>query len=181
MANKALRGPPEAREPAAIHPHPESLDSLSCAGPWPEVEPGDVLLAAMHSAAVGMALVSPDGRFLEANRALADLLGRTPANLFSMTWQELTHRDDVDADLGLVDDVLAGRRDSYRIVKRFVRPDGTLVWGDVNVGCVRDLSGHVQFLVKQIVDVTESAVTREALTLSVRRWREALDAFDEPS
>ena len=85
----------------------------------------------------------------------ATLLGRDEATVTSSTWQELTHPDDLDIDLSLVDDVLAGRSDSYRLLKRFLRPDGTAMWGDLSVACVRDGSGSVRMFVSQIIDVTD--------------------------
>ena len=109
---------------------------------------------AMDNSAVGMTLVDATGRFLRVNRALCALFGRDEAALTSSTWQELTHPDDLDVDLSLVGDVLGGTRDSYRLLKRFLRPDGSVVWGDLTVSCVRDSTGQVQYFISQIVDMT---------------------------
>jgi len=116
---------------------------------------------AMENAAIGMCLVSPDGRFISVNAALCEMLGRDAASLTASTWQELTHPDDLEIDLDLVDDVLAGRISSYRLLKRYLKPDGTLVWGDLCVACVRDDDDTVREFVSQIVDVTGRVASEE--------------------
>ena len=115
----------------------------------------DLFRLAMDNSAVGMCLVSPEGRFLRVNPALCELFGRDEATVTSSTWQQLTHPDDLETDLTLVEDVLAGRSDSYRLLKRYLHPDGSVVWGDLSVACARDDSGSVRFFIVQVIDVTE--------------------------
>lgn len=126
---------------------------------------------AMERSAIGMCLVGIDGAFLTVNPALCTMLDRTESELLASTWQELTHPDDLDADLALVDDVAEGRRDHYRLMKRFVRPDGAVLWGDLSVGAVRDPSGSVRFFVSQVVDMTDLVEAREALARSELHYR----------
>ncbi|MEI6621988.1 MAG: PAS domain S-box protein [Actinomycetes bacterium] len=129
-------------------------------------------LAMLHSG-VGMTIVSPEGRFLEVNPALCEILGRGEAELLAATWQELTHPDDLAVDEGLVTDVIAGRRDSYRLSKRFLKPNGTIVWGDLSVSCVRRASGAVRYFVSQITDVSRDVELRAML-------RGVLDSLLDP-
>lgn len=116
----------------------------------------EVLRKTMENAPVGMCLVAPDGSFMTANDALCALLGRTQEELLRTTWQELTHPDDLDLDLAYAEQLLRNQRDSYRITKRYMRPDGTTVWGDLSVACVRDQQGRVEFFISQIADVTDA-------------------------
>lgn len=83
---------------------------------------------AMENSAVGVALVAPDGRFLTVNDALCAMLRRDAPALMATTWQELTDPRDVNVDLGLANELLAGERDSYRLRKRYLRPDRSIVW-----------------------------------------------------
>ena len=93
---------------------------------------------AFSAAATGMALVAPDGRMLEVNEALCRLLGRSAETIGSMTFQQLTHPDDLDADLAELQRTLAGEIDSYQLTKRYLLPDGGIVWGLLTVSAVRE-------------------------------------------
>lgn len=134
-------------------------------------ESEDRFRAAMEHSAIGMCLVSPAGKFLEVNHALCTLLGRDPHALRMTTWQTLTHPGDLDDDVTLVDDVLSGRIDNYRLLKRFVRPDNSVVWGDLSVACVRDDEGRVRYFISQIVDMTAQMQTEQALRASEEQYR----------
>ncbi len=125
----------------------------------------------MANSPIGMTVVSPAGTFLTVNTALCDLLGRDEPSLRSGTWQEFTHPDDLEIDLSLVTEVLDGRRNGYRLRKRFLRPDGSVVWGDLSVSSVRDGDGAVAYFISQIVDVTKQVEATERLEESRARYR----------
>ncbi len=118
-----------------------------------------------------MNLSSPEGELLRVNPAMCAFLGRDERTLLSMKWQALTHPHDLGVDLALVSDVLAGRRDSYRLSKRFIRPDNSVVWGDLSVAGVRDQDGRVIYLIAQILDITELVRNREELADSREHYR----------
>ncbi len=120
---------------------------------------------AMQHSPVGMSVVAPDGAFLDVNDALCAMLGRSAEDLMASTWQELTHPDDLAIDASLVAEVLDGSRDSYRLAKRYLRPDGSVVHGDLSVACVRDVEGRVSYFVSQIVDLTERELLAERYRL----------------
>lgn len=109
----------------------------------------------MHSAAVGMALVAPEGTFIEVNEALASFLGYTREELQQRTFQELTHPDDLGADLGQLGRLLDGVVESYRMEKRYIRSDGVAVWGLLAVSLVRAGDGSPLHFVAQVQDVSE--------------------------
>nr|WP_249420177.1 PAS domain S-box protein [Rhabdothermincola salaria] len=115
---------------------------------------------AFAKAPTGIALVDLDGRFLEANRALADILGREPADLSHLSFQDITHPDDLGADLDYLDRLLSGRIPGYRMEKRYLRPDATVVWCLLNVSVLRDAEGAPQHLLAHVEDIT----SRKSLT-----------------
>ncbi|GAA1915921.1 hypothetical protein GCM10009737_16700 [Nocardioides lentus] len=131
---------------------------------------------------VGMTIVSPEGRFLAVNAALCAMLGRDSATLRSTTFQEITHPDDLALDLQLLARLLADDVPSYRMVKRFLRPDGSVVWGDLSVALVRDDDGTPLHLVSQVIDVTQQHDDRarlaEAEARLDRQLRRAEAIFD---
>lgn len=126
----------------------------------------------MECAAVGMCLVGPDGNFIEVNDAACEFFGYDADALVQMTWQQLTAPDYLVADTRNVNDLLTGRRDTYRITKQYIHADGSLIWGDLSVGCMRGPDGQVEVLVAQITDVTDEVRAREELSAQQQRNRE---------
>lgn len=118
---------------------------------------------AFAKAPTGIALVDLDGRFLEANRALADILGREPADLTRLTFQDITHPDDLGADLDYLARLLAGRIPGYRMEKRYLRPDGSVIWCLLNVSVLRDAAGAPQHLLAHVEDITARKSRTEEL------------------
>ena len=118
---------------------------------------------AMENAAEGICLVAPDGRLLDANPALCEMLGRTATDLRSRTWQELTHPDDLALDESLVQDVLAGRRRRYRMQKRYITSSGEPVWAILSVSAVRDEADRVRYFISQITDISDRVRAEEHL------------------
>lgn len=112
---------------------------------------------------IGMTVVAPDGHLLMVNRALCEMLGYDEEQLTQLGFQELTHADDLDADLALYHRTLAGEIDSYRIRKRYLHRDGHVVWGDLSVALVRDPDGDPLHFISQILDVTEQQENEERL------------------
>ncbi|GAY19235.1 EAL domain-containing protein [Mycobacterium sp. shizuoka-1] len=125
-------------------------------------------LALAHSP-IGMAVVGLDGTFLRTNRALRTMLGYSKRELAELTFQEITHPDDLDADVALLTECLEGRRRSYRIDKRYIAADGHIVWGALTVVIVNAQRDRPRYFVSQIVDVTadrarEADLARQAAT-----------------
>ncbi len=110
----------------------------------------------VECAAVGMCLIDPTGGFVEVNEAVCEFFGYDADTLKQKTWQDLTAPAFLAADLSMVDDVLEGRRDTYRMLKQYIHADGHLIWGDLSVSCVRDEQGRVEQFISQIIDVTET-------------------------
>ncbi|MCV7174181.1 EAL domain-containing protein [Mycolicibacterium sphagni] len=125
-------------------------------------------LALAHSP-IGMAVVGLDGTFLRTNRALRAMLGYSKWELAELTFQEITHPDDLDADVALLTECLEGRRRSYRMDKRYIAADGRIVWGALTVAIVHAPRDKPRYFVSQIVDVTadrirEADLARQAAT-----------------
>jgi PAS domain S-box/diguanylate cyclase (GGDEF) domain len=111
-------------------------------------------LAFEHSP-TGMALSSPDRTVLAANDALVALLGRSREELLRSSWVDFTHPDDVDRDTELFTELVAGKRDGYQMEKRFLRPDGSILWASLHVGSAGEDGSGRQTIVAQVVDITE--------------------------
>ncbi|QIN79380.1 diguanylate cyclase [Rubrobacter marinus] len=120
--------------------------------------------SAFEYAAIGMGLVAPDGRWLRVNRALCETLGYPEEELLGKTFQDITHPDDLDADLEQVGRLLSGESRTYRKEKRYFRKDGRTVWALLSVSAVHDEAGEVLYLISQVQDVTERKVLEEKLS-----------------
>ncbi len=132
--------------------------------------------SAFEHASIGIALVSLDGRWMDANRALCRMLGYSQEELRGRTFHEITHPDDLEADLVQVRKILAGQILTYEMEKRYTHAQGNLVWGLLSVSLVRDPMGQPLHFISQIQDITqrkdaEARVQRQIQELE--RWRAA--------
>lgn len=99
--------------------------------------------------------MAPDGRWLRINRKLCEILGYSAAELGGMTFQDITHPDDLGADLRLVQRMLANKFQNYTLEKRFVRSDGRAVWIELTVALVRDAAGAPDHFISVVVSIDE--------------------------
>lgn len=105
-------------------------------------------------AAIGKALISIEGKWLKVNPQIPKMLGYSPEELLSKTFQEITHPDDLDKDLDLVKKVLGGELETYQIEKRYFHKNGRVVWGLLSVSLLRDTEHRPVHFISQIQDIT---------------------------
>lgn len=109
--------------------------------------------ATFEQAAVGIALVGLDGRWLRVNERLAAIVGYEPPDLARMTFQDITHPEDLQADLSLVQQLLDGQAQHYQMEKRYLRRDGSVVWINLTVALVRDTQGAPDYFISVVEDI----------------------------
>jgi PAS domain S-box-containing protein len=93
---------------------------------------------AFQYSSIGMVLVSIKGKFLKVNDSLCAMLGYAAQELISKTFQEITHPDDLEADLSLLQKTLNGELKNYQMEKRYFTKSGKVIWVVLNVSLVRD-------------------------------------------
>lgn len=118
---------------------------------------------AFDNAPIGMALVGSDGRWLKVNRRICDIVGYSERELLASDFQTITHPDDLDLDLELLRDTLAGRRDGYQMDKRYIHKRGHVVWVLLAVSLIRRPDGSPNYFVSQVEDVTSRVKAEQAL------------------
>jgi PAS domain S-box-containing protein len=106
-------------------------------------------------AAVGVAHLSLDGRFLRANKKLGEILGYSPAELTKLKYKEVTHPADLIAEKAELQSVLAGETEQFSSEKRYIRYDGSTVWVKRTVSSVRDASQELKHFIFVVEDITE--------------------------
>jgi PAS domain S-box-containing protein len=102
----------------------------------------------------GMAFVSLEGRWLRANKSLCEMLGYTEEELREMSFQTVTHPDDVSLDLAQLRLLVSGEIGSYNRVKRYYRKDGEMIWASLAVSAVHNAAGDPLYFIGQIQDTT---------------------------
>lgn len=119
--------------------------------------------ATFEQAAVGMAHVATDGRWLVVNQKLCDIVGYTCEELLGLTFQDITHPDDLDANLDYVRRLLSGEIDTYTIEKRYLKKDGAVVWAELTGSLVRHPSGEPDYFISVVEDITRRKRLEESL------------------
>lgn len=112
------------------------------------------LQATLENSSVGMALVSEDGRFTEVNQSLCKSLGYSKDELLKLTFQELTHPDDLEKDLSLLQELIQGKIGTYQIEKRYFNKNGGMVHVLLTVTAARNIDGNISHFISQIVDIS---------------------------
>jgi PAS domain S-box-containing protein len=120
--------------------------------------------ATFEQAAVGIAHVAPDGTWLRVNQRLCDILGYTHEELLATTFQQITHSDDLEADLEQLNQVLSGRNfDTYSMEKRYFRKDRSVVWANLTVSLVRGPDGAPAYFISIVEDISARKLMEETL------------------
>ena len=132
--------------------------------------------ATFEQAAVGMAHVALDGAWLRVNRRLCAFLGYDEAALRALTFQEITHADDLHADLALVAQLVAGAIESYALEKRYIHRDGRTVWGRLTVSLCRDAHGTPSHFLSIVEDIGEQKAAEAALQASHQELERRVEA-----
>ena len=143
------------------------------------------LRASFEGAAVGMAHVSPDGRWLRVNDRLCAITGYSRDELLAKTFQEITHPADIETDLAAMHQLLAGGIANYTMEKRYIRKGGGIIWVNLTVSLVRKADGSTDYFVSVIDDITvrkeaatELAESRSRLSVVVDSAMDAIISID---
>lgn len=118
---------------------------------------------AFDYSAVGMAIVSLEGKWLEVNRAICSIVGYSKEELLQRKFQDITHPDDLGTDLHLMANVLEGESNTYEMEKRYFHRSGQVVWVQLNVSLVRDIEGNPLYFISQIQDISDRRRAEDAL------------------
>ena len=137
---------------------------------------GDALFGSLFAqTAVGIAVGSPEGRFLRVNDALCRMLGYGEQELLQKTVRDITHADDLESNQEFREELLSGRSHARVYEKRYLRKDGSPVWVQIAGTAVRDSSGSPQCIVALVHDITGLKLAEDALKASESRFRRMVE------
>lgn len=134
--------------------------------------------ATFANAAVGISHVGLDGRWLRFNDTLCTITGYPRENLLTMTFADITHPDDLEADWAQARRVLGGKIETYSMEKRYVRKDGSLIWVHLTVSLLRDALRRPLHFIAIIEDIDDRKRVEEALREAqarLQRWNVELE------
>ncbi|MGA7985375.1 MAG: PAS domain S-box protein, partial [Burkholderiales bacterium] len=131
--------------------------------------------ATFEQAAVGIAIVAPDGRWLQVNDKLCRIVGYGREELLAGNFQSVTHPEGVEGDLDAARRMLAGEIDTYRTEKRYLRKDGTTVWGNLTVALARHGDGSPAYFISVVEDIQDRKLAELALRAAEEQFRGLID------
>ena len=131
--------------------------------------------ATFEQAAVGIAHVTPEGRFIRINKKFCEIVGYSHEEMLTLSFQDITHPDDLETDLVQVNLLLEDKKDTYSLEKRYFHKMGQVVWIRLTVSLVRDLSGRPLHFVSVIENIDRRKQAEEALRESEKKFRRLME------
>ncbi|PZR19179.1 MAG: sensor domain-containing diguanylate cyclase, partial [Citrobacter freundii] len=122
------------------------------------------LKVTFEQAAVGIALVEPDGRWQRVNARLCSIIGYSESELMRLTFQDITHPADLQADLHLLERLISQEIPHYTLEKRYIHKDGHPVWINLTVALISKTNGEPHYFIAIIEDIQGRKDTEEALS-----------------
>lgn len=119
--------------------------------------------AIFENATIGIVIMTPDLKIVNANMTMENILGFTVDELKTLELWDISFPADYEGDRELLQDVLEGRRQYYQFEKRYVCQNGAMIWGMLTASSVRDKSGAPRFIVNMIEDISASKFAQEQL------------------
>ncbi|MCA9837156.1 MAG: PAS domain S-box protein [Trueperaceae bacterium] len=129
--------------------------------------------SAFDQSPIGMALVSPEGKWLEVNASVCQFFGYSREELLKTDFQALTHPDDLYLGVEALENLRLGQLPKVQFEKRYVHKNGEIIWALVSSAGVRDEQNQLLYLVSQIKDITERKLTEAKLRESERKLSRA--------
>ncbi|HEY3375352.1 MAG TPA: PAS domain S-box protein [Candidatus Aquicultor sp.] len=134
--------------------------------------------ATLEQAAVGIAQVGIDDRWIRVNKKLCDILGYSKDELAKLTFRQVTYPADLDVDVDYMDRLLSGELSTFTIEKRYIRKDGSLIWANLTVSLVRDPQGKPHYFISVVEDISErkrAEQERDRLLDALNGWIQLTD------
>lgn len=116
-----------------------------------------------ENAAIGMAIISPKGEWIKVNQKVCEIVGYPEKELFKLTFQDITHPEDLLIDQALLNEVIDGKRSHYQMEKRYFHKEGHLVYIILAVSVVKDTEGKILYFISQIVDISKRKKQEEEI------------------
>lgn len=135
----------------------------------------EMFASAFNDSGTGMAIVSPEGKWIDVNKEVCEITGYSKDELKKLTFQDITHPDDLEADMLLVNEMLKKERASYSIEKRYISKQKKIIHVLLTVSLVWNNDNTPKFFISQLVDIT----AQKELEREINKKTSALTATKE--
>ncbi|MFO7846581.1 MAG: PAS domain S-box protein [Balneolaceae bacterium] len=129
-----------------------------------------------ENAAIGMAMLDEKGRWLNVNAMVCKILGYSEEELMELTFQDLTHPEDLDSDLQLLDELVKGERDHYHMEKRYFHKEGRVIYAILAVSVVRNSAGDILYFISQMTDISNLKLAEMNLSSALAKNQATMNA-----
>lgn len=116
---------------------------------------------AFENSTSGMCIVSTEGKFLQVNPKLCEIMGYSPDELISKKFPDVTHPEDIEMGWENIRKIIAGEKDSFNLEKRYIRKNGEVIWGDVSASIIRGSGNAPDIFITHIYDISEKKKAEE--------------------
>jgi PAS domain S-box-containing protein len=134
--------------------------------------------AIFEGASIGIAVTDHDGKVVSANQTYQDMLGYSEAELQQISFETYTHPDDLKADLKYFEELMAGAINDYRMEKRYIRKDGSLLWVQISISLFPMIHDGRELVIAMAEDISDRKQAQAALHASEQRLELALRGAD---
>ncbi len=134
-----------------------------------------------ENAAIGMALLDISGKWIKVNKSLCEIIGYNEKELMQLTFQDITHPEDLDLDLELLRELINGERSFYHMEKRYICKGGSTVYIILAASAVRDENNKLLYFISQIIDITAQKKAEKELELTLGKIQTIFDASTQVS
>ena len=135
--------------------------------------------SSFNSSGIGIGLSTLEGRFVEINPKLSEILGYSAEEMLDLSATDITHKNELYATVSAYKNLLNGTSDSFEMEKRYIRKDGQIVWAHTVVALVRNEQHLPAYFIFQVQDITDRKITEQALAEERNLLRTLIDSLPD--